>query len=103
MFNYIGSAKAYTEKSYVNPTDNMLSFFARANYVLFNRYYLTATFRADASTRFAKKNQWGYFPSAAIAWRIVDEEWMQGASSWMSNLKLRLSYGSVVNNNVDLG
>ncbi len=103
VFNYLGSAKAYTSKSYVNPADNMLSFFARANYVLFSRYYLTATFRADASTRFTKGNQWGYFPSAAIAWRIVDEEWMQGAASWLSNLKLRLSYGSVGNNNVDLG
>ena len=103
VFNYLGSAKAYTSKSYVNPADNMLSFFARANYVLFNRYYLTATFRADASTRFSKGNQWGYFPSAAIAWRIVDEEWMQGAANWLSNLKLRLSYGSVGNNNVDLG
>ena len=103
VFNYIGSAKAYTAKSYVYPADNMLSFFARANYVLFNRYYVTATFRADASTRFAKGNQWGYFPSAAIAWRIVDEEWMQGAANWLSNLKLRFSYGSVGNNNVDLG
>ena len=81
----------------------MLSFFARANYVLFNRYYLTATFRADASTRFAKGNQWGYFPSAAIAWRIIDEPWMEPAQDVMSNFKLRLSYGSVGNNNVDLG
>lgn len=103
VFNYIGSAKAYTEKSYVNPTDNMLSFFARANYVLFNRYYITATFRADASTRFSKGNQWGYFPSAAIAWRIIDESWMEPAQDVMSNFKLRLSYGSVGNNNVDLG
>ena len=103
VFNYVGSAKAYTSKSYVDPTDNMLSFFVRGNYILFNRYYLTATFRADASTRFAKGNQWGYFPSAAIAWRIVDEDWMQGAANWLSNLKLRLSYGSVGNNNVDLG
>ena len=103
VFNYIGSAKAYTSKAYVDPTDNMLSFFLRGNYILFNRYYVTATFRADASTRFAKGNQWGYFPSAAIAWRIVDEEWMQGAANWLSNLKLRLSYGSVGNNNVDLG
>ncbi len=103
VFNYIGSAKAYTSKSYVNPTDNMLSFFARANYVLFNRYYITATFRADASTRFAKGNQWGFFPSAAIAWRIIDEEWMAPAQDVMSNFKLRLSYGSVGNNNVDLG
>ena len=103
VFKYIGMAKEYTSKNYVNPTDNMLSFFARANYVLFNRYYLTATFRADASTRFAKGNQWGYFPSAAIAWRIIDEPWMEPAQDVMSNFKLRLSYGSVGNNNVDLG
>ena len=103
VFNYIGSAKAYTSKSYVNPTDNMLSFFARANYILYNRYYLTATFRADASTRFAQGNQWGYFPSVAAAWRIIDESWMEPAQDVMSNFKLRLSYGSVGNNNVDLG
>ena len=103
VFRFIGSGKAYTAKSYVHPTDNMLSFFARANYVLFNRYYLTATFRADASTRFTKGNQWGYFPSAAIAWRIIDESWMEPAQEVMSNFKLRLSYGSVGNNNVDLG
>jgi len=103
VFNYIGSAKAYTAKSYVDPTDNMLSVFARANYILFNRYYFTATFRADASTRFAKGNQWGYFPSVAVAWRIIDEPWMEPAQDVMSNFKLRLSYGSVGNNNVDLG
>ena len=103
VFNYIGSAMDYTSKSYVDPTDNMLSFFARANYILFNRYYITATFRADASTRFAKGNQWGFFPSAAIAWRIIDESWMEPAQDVMSNFKLRLSYGSVGNNNVDLG
>ena len=103
VFRYIGSAKDYTATSYINPTDNMLSFFARANYVLFSRYYITATFRADASTRFSKGNQWGYFPSAAIAWRIIDEDWMAPAQDVMSNFKLRLSYGSVGNNNVDLG
>lgn len=103
VFNFIGSAIDYTSKSYVYPTDNMLSFFLRANYILFNRYYFTATFRADASTRFAKGNQWGYFPSAAIAWRIIDEPWMEKAQEVMSNFKLRFSYGSVGNNNVDLG
>jgi len=103
VFRFVGSAKDYTATSYINPTDNMLSFFARANYVLFSRYYITATFRADASTRFSKGNQWGYFPSAAIAWRIIDEDWMAPAQDVMSNFKLRLSYGSVGNNNVDLG
>ncbi len=92
-------------RTLVDPTDNMLSFFARANYILFNRYYLTATFRADASTRFLKSagNQWGYFPSAAVAWRMIDEPWMEPAQDVMSNWKWRFSYGTAGNNNVDLG
>lgn len=103
IFNYIGQA-AYSEmKNYIDPRDNQLSFFARANYDYAGRYYLTATFRADASTRFEKENQWGYFPSVAAAWRMSDEEWMAGASNWLSNLKWRLSYGMAGNNNVDLG
>ena len=103
VFNYVGSAKAYTAKSYVDPTDNMLSFFASGEYNLYSRYYFRASFRADASTRFAKGNQWGFFPSAAIAWRIIDEPWMEPAQDVMSNLKVRLDYGLVGNNNVDLG
>jgi len=103
IFNYIGQA-AYSEmKNYIDPKDNQLSFFARANYDYAGRYYLTATFRADASTRFEKENQWGFFPSVAAAWRMSDEEWMSGASNWLSNLKWRLSYGMAGNNNVDLG
>ena len=103
IFNYLGQA-AYSEfNNYVYPRDNMLSFLARANYDYKGRYYLTATFRADCSTRFAKGHQWGYFPSGAVAWRMSDEEWMEGASSWLSNLKMRLSIGMAGNNNVDLG
>ena len=71
--------------------------------MLLGRYYLTATFRADASTKFAKGNQWGYFPSGAIAWRMIDEKWMRPAQEVMSNWKWRLSYGMVGNNNIDLG
>ncbi|MBO4250485.1 MAG: TonB-dependent receptor [Paludibacteraceae bacterium] len=103
IFNYLGQA-AYSEfENYVYPRDNQLSFLARANYDYKGRYYITGTFRADCSTRFAKGNQWGYFPSGAVAWRMSDEEFMQGASSWLSNLKLRLSLGMAGNNNVDLG
>ena len=102
IFNYMGQA-AYSEfTNYINPRDNQLSFLARANYDYKGRYYVTATFRADCSTRFTKGNQWGYFPSAAIAWRMSDEEFMQGAD-WLTNLKFRLSYGMAGNNNVDLG
>lgn len=103
IFNYLGQA-AYSEiTNYVDPRDNQLSFLARANYDYKGRYYLTATFRADCSTRFAKGNQWGYFPSAAVAWRLSDEEFAQDAANWLSNMKFRLSYGMAGNNNVDLG
>ncbi len=103
IFNYMGQA-AYSEfTNYVNPRDNQLSFLARANYDYKGRYYLTATFRADCSTRFTKGHQWGYFPSGAVAWRMSDEEFMQDAASWLSNLKFRLSLGMAGNNNVDLG
>ena len=103
IFNYLGQA-AYSEfTNYINPRDNQLSFLARANYDYKGRYYITGTFRADCSTRFVKGNQWGYFPSGAIAWRMSDEEFMQDAASWLSNMKFRLSLGMAGNNNVDLG
>ena len=103
VFNFLGAALKTTYKNTINDADNMLSFFARANYDYAGRYYLTATFRADASTRFALGNQWGYFPSVAAAWRMSDEEWMSGANDWLSNLKLRFSYGTAGNNNVETG
>jgi len=103
VVNLLGLAQASSIKNYVDPTDNMLSFFTRANYNYKGRYYITATFRADGSSRFAKGKQWGFFPSVAVAWRMVDEEFMQPASSWLSNMKFRFSYGTVGNNNVDLG
>ena len=103
IFNYLGQAAKSEIINYINPRDNMLSFLARANYDYKGRYYITGTFRADCSTRFTKGNQWGYFPSGAVAWRMSDEEWMQGASNWLSNMKFRLSIGMAGNNNVDLG
>ena len=105
VFQHLGLAKTANVRNVIDPTDNMLSFFARANYDYMGRYYITATFRADASTRFlsSEGNQWGYFPSVAAAWRIIDERWMEPAQDVMSNFKLRLSYGTVGNNNVDLG
>ena len=103
IFNYLGQA-AYSEiTNYIAPRDNQLSFLARANYDYKGRYYITATFRADCSTRFVKGNQWGFFPSAAVAWRLSDEDFAQDAASWLSNMKFRLSYGMAGNNNVDLG
>jgi TonB-dependent starch-binding outer membrane protein SusC len=69
------------------------SWFGRANYTLLDRYLLTATFRADGSTKFAPNNRWGYFPAAALGWRVSDEPFMVNAKTWLDNLKLRVSYG----------
>ena len=83
--------------------DKLLSFFGRANYNYKDKYLLSATFRADASSKFASNNRWGYFPSAAIAWRISSEPFMKGASKWLDDLKLRFSYGTAGNNNIPVG
>jgi TonB-linked SusC/RagA family outer membrane protein len=79
---------------------HMASFFGRVNYTLLDRYLLTATMRADGSSKFAPGNQWGYFPSVAVAWRISDEAFLEGAKGVLSNLKLRLSYGTAGNNRI---
>jgi TonB-linked SusC/RagA family outer membrane protein len=67
------------------------------NYNLLDRYLFTATLRTDGSTSFGKNNHWGWFPSAALAWRISNEPFMQKTSSWLSNMKLRLGWGHVGN------
>ena len=103
IFQHLGAGQTYVSNTYVSPNDNLLSLIGRFDYNYAGRYYATLTFRADASTKFNKKNRWGYFPSAAFAWRIIDEEWMAPAQKVMSNFKLRLTYGLVGNNNVDLG
>ena len=71
----------------------------RANYSYKGRYMATATVRADGSSRFAKGNRWGWFPSAALAWRMSEESFLKDFD-WLDNLKLRLSYGVTGNNNV---
>ena len=81
-------------------TPNRLqSYFGRANYSLMDKYLITATFRADGSSRFAPTNRWGYFPAAAIAWRMSEESFMKNVT-WLDNLKVRLSYGTVGNDGI---
>ena len=79
---------------------SMLSWAARVAYNYLGRYYFTGTIRWDGSSRFADGHRWGSFPSAAIAWRISEEPFMEKTKSWLSNLKLRLSYGQTGNNAV---
>jgi TonB-dependent starch-binding outer membrane protein SusC len=70
----------------------LVSFFGRMNYTLKDKYLLTATLRADGSSRFAKENRWGVFPSVALAWRIKEEEFLAGVEA-LSDLKLRAGWG----------
>lgn len=81
--------------------DRLLSFFGRANYSLLDRYLVTLTFRADGSSKFAPSNRWGYFPAAALAWRMSEEAFMASTRDWLDNLKLRISYGQVGNDGID--
>ena len=76
-----------------------LSFFTRLFYNFDDRYMVTATFRADGSSVFAKHNRWGFFPSFAGAWTISNESWMSSAR-WLDNLKLRVGYGTVGNDRI---
>ncbi|WP_206082096.1 SusC/RagA family TonB-linked outer membrane protein [Maribellus sediminis] len=87
----------------ISADNKLLSFFGRANYDYKGKYLLSATFRADGSSKFAEGNRWGYFPSAAVAWRISEESFMDGIENTLSNLKLRVSYGTAGNNNIVSG
>ena len=77
--------------------DQWMSYFARLNYTLRGKYLFTVTGRYDGSSRLAEGHRWKFFPSAAIGWRITEEDFMKSAD-WVNNLKLRLSYGLSGNN-----
>ncbi len=80
----------------------MRSFFGRLNMNWDNKYLFEFNLRADGSSRFTKDQRWGYFPSASAAWRMDQEAFMAPLSStWLSNMKLRLSYGVLGNNVLD--
>ena len=72
---------------------------ARINYAYDNRFLLTLTGRADRSSKFDKGKEWGYFPSAALAWNVSNEPFMNGNQLFI-NLKLRVSYGSTRNEGI---
>jgi TonB-linked SusC/RagA family outer membrane protein len=78
----------------------LFSLFSSATYMFDNRYMITGNLRADASSRFAKKNQWGYFPSVSVGWKLSNESFMQNVG-WLSDLKLRASTGKLGNQEID--
>ena len=97
-----GEAPKAIGNTYSND-DKILSFFTRVNYSIKDKYQISATMRADGSSKFTKGNKWGYFPSFAASWRISSEDWMKQYSHWLDNLKLRYSFGTAGNNNIPSG
>jgi TonB-dependent starch-binding outer membrane protein SusC len=85
--------------SYFNDDDKLLSFFTRAYYNLSDKYMFTVSARLDGSSKFGANNKWGLFPSASVAWRASEEEFIK---HWgiFSDLKVRLGYGAAGNNNI---
>ena len=79
--------------------NTLMSFLGRVNYQYDNRYLFTVSLRADGSSKFAPGHKWGYFPSAAFAWRFGQERFMRDLT-WVDDAKLRLTYGSTGNNKV---
>ncbi len=85
---------------YTYPDNKLVSFFGRINYDFKGKYLLAGTVRADGSSKFAPGNQWGYFPSASFGWRVSQEPFMKNTVNWLSDLKLRASYGASGNNRI---
>lgn len=79
---------------------SMLSYLGRINYNYKSKYYATASFRVDGSSKFNKNNRFGYFPSASLAWTFTEEEFMKPIKSILSNGKLRFSWGLTGNNRI---
>ena len=83
----------YKDGMYRKPWENYLvSFFGRLNYTLMEKYMLTATIRRDGSSKIAKDNRWGTFPSVALAWTLKNENFLKNVD-FIDNLRLRLGYG----------
>lgn len=84
-------------------SNSMLSFFGRATVNYDEKYLLAVNLRADGSSKFADGHRWGVFPSVSAAWRLSEEEFMEDTRSWLSEAKVRMSYGHIGNQNISGG
>lgn len=96
--SYKGTGEALVTPVFPFSVDRnkLLSYYGRFTYTLADKYILSGTMRADASSKFSADNRWGYFPSAAFTWRIIGENFLKNSQT-LSDLKLRLSYGETGN------
>lgn len=95
------SASQQTNSGY-SDDEGLRSFIGRVNYSFKDKYLFEANFRYDGSSKFTPGHQWGFFPSAAVGWRISEEEFFENLREQVTNLKFRASYGSLGNNSGDI-
>jgi TonB-linked SusC/RagA family outer membrane protein len=98
-FNNLGAGATALAPSSGSTAYGLNSYFARLNYSLKNKYLVTFTGRMDGSSKFGDQNRYAFFPSAALAWRVTEEEFMKDIPS-VSNLKIRASYGATGNSEI---
>lgn len=103
IYQILGAQTLGDQTSGIKQTSAMLSYLGRLNYAYNDKYLATVNFRADGSSRFAKGNRWGYFPSVSLGWRLTNEEFFQnlGIDNWLSNAKLRVGWGQNGNQRID--
>jgi TonB-linked SusC/RagA family outer membrane protein len=95
----IGVGESFSPPKSYGENSLLLSYLGRINYDFDNRYLITASFRADGSSKFSRNNKWGYFPSFAFAWRVSQEAFMKDVK-FINNLKLRAGWGETGNPNI---
>ncbi len=100
-YNNLAAGSVFDKPYSLKTKWSLASFLGRVNYALKDKYLVSLSGRYDGSSKFGEGNKWGFFPSVAAAWKISDEIFMQDIK-WLSNAKLRGSYGSVGNSNIGL-
>ncbi len=98
-YNNLDAGAQWDKPNTGRSKSTLLSGFGRVNYVLMDKYLFTVTGRADGSSKFGTNNKWAFFPSFAAAWRINQEKFMKEID-WISNLKIRGSWGVTGNQNI---
>lgn len=98
----MGHAKSNYSVGGTKTRSALRSLFGRVNYNYMMRYMIMASFRYDGSSRFAKGNKWGFFPSVSLGWNIANEPFWENLKETVSMFKFRLSYGALGNQNIGL-
>ncbi|MDN5213621.1 SusC/RagA family TonB-linked outer membrane protein [Fulvivirgaceae bacterium BMA12] len=98
----VANSESFNIDNSTDPNFVLIGFFGRANYNFKNKYYVSLNARRDGSSVFGPNNKWGFFPSAALAWRITEESFLQGQDI-LSDLKIRTSIGQTGNGNLATG